>query len=222
MSVQVSTDAADVLFETVVELATSPLASRRGAMGATPDEEAQRHFPPLLLDLCCGGGAIGLEVARAAATHDAPPTCLVVGIELSAAACEDARANAIANGLGADRYRVMCAKVEEALPEALRLLSGQQDGAVAVLDPPRTGVAPAVCKALRATAGIARVVFVSCNPHGHTLRHDYVVKGGSLAANARVLCGPKGRGTPFRLRSVVPVDMFVHTPHVELCLVFER
>ena len=54
-----------------------------------------------------------------------------------------------------------------------------------VLDPPRTGLAPSVCKALRAESAIDRIVFVSCNPHGHTLRHDYVVKGGSLAANTR-------------------------------------
>ena len=92
----------------------------------------------------------------------------------------------------------------------------------AVLDPPRTGLAPSVCKALRAESAIDRIVFVSCNPHGHTLRHDYVVKGGSLAANTKILCKSGGRSAPFILSRAIPVDLFPHTPHVELCLCFER
>lgn len=48
------------------------------------------------------------------------------------------------------------------------------------------------------------------------------MKGGSLAANVKLLCGPHGRGAPFRLRRAVPVDMFSDTPHVELCLLLER
>jgi hypothetical protein len=91
-----------------------------------------------------------------------------------------------------------------------------------VLDPPRTGLAPSVCKALRAESAIDRIVFVSCNPHGHTLRHDYVVKGGSLAANTKILCRRGGRSAPFILSRAIPVDLFPHTPHVELCLCFER
>jgi hypothetical protein len=89
-------------------------------------------------------------------------------------------------------------------------------------DPPRTGLAPSVCKALRAESAIDRIVFVSCNPHGHTLRHDYVVKGGSLAANTKILCRSGGRSAPFILSRAIPVDLFPHTPHVELCLCFER
>ena len=65
------------------------------------------------------------------------------------------------------------------------------------------------------------MVFVSCNPHGHTLRRDYVVRGGNLAANARILCS-RGATPPFRLRSAVPVDLFRDTPHCELVLAFER
>jgi hypothetical protein len=91
-----------------------------------------------------------------------------------------------------------------------------------VLDPPRTGLASSVCKALRAESAIDRIVFVSCNPHGHTLRHDYVVKGGSLAANTKILCKRGGRSAPFILSRAIPVDLFPHTPHVELCLCFER
>ena len=93
---------------------------------------------------------------------------------------------------------------------------------MAIVDPPRTGLSPAVCKSLRAAESIHRVLYVSCNPHGHTMRHDYVVKGGSLAANLRVLCGARGRIAPFGIRRVVPVDLFPHSPHVELCVLCDR
>ena len=75
---------------------------------------------------------------------------------------------------------------------------------------------------MRQAASVRRVVIVSCNPHGFTLRRDYVVKGGSLAANLRVLCGSRGRGAPFALQRAIPIDMFPHTPHVELVLLLER
>ena len=88
--------------------------------------------------------------------------------------------------------------------------------------PAAHGPRPSVCKALRAESAIDRIVFVSCNPHGHTLRHDYVVKGGSLAANTKILCKSGGRSAPFVLSRAIPVDLFPHTPHVELCLCFER
>ena len=224
---QASTQAAEVLFATVVELVTLQ----------------RRATPSLVLDLCCGGGSLGLEVANAvghASTTAGPgagpgaaaPSTRVVGIELNESAAHDAQANAARNGLHSPAYRVVCARVEDALDAVLaEMINAPSDSisgetlvgdAVAILDPPRTGVAPAVCKALRAAERVQRIVFISCNPHGHTLRHDYVVKGGSLSANMRLLCAPNGRGAPFRLCEAIPIDLFPHTPHVELVLRFER
>lgn len=228
---QASTDAAEVLFRTVVELAT----------------DSGCAFPGLLLDLCCGGGVLGLEVARAAVRAGAGLT-RVIGIERDAEAVRDALANAAANGLQPPVYSARAGAVEDLLGEYTLGDTNGRDGAglpssgsagaesedgcrsthpparpvVAVLDPPRTGLAPSVCKLIRAQRNVSKVVFVSCNPHGHTLRRDYVVKGGSLANNLRVLCGPRGRGEPFRVERIVPVDMFAHTPHVELVIVASR
>ena len=84
--------------------------------------------------------------------------------------------------------------------------------AVAVLDPPRTGLSPSVCRALRASEAVGGVVFVSCNPHGHTLRRDFVLRGGNLAANARILCA-RGPTAPFRLCAAVPVDVSARHPN---------
>ena len=225
---QASTAAAEVLFTTLVELVCERI-----------DSSPSRRFPALVLDLCCGGGVLGLEVARAAAAAGAPHT-KVVGIELNASAVLDARANAAANGLTDPLYHAMCAKAEIGIDAALAQCRpsdgiagsgtsrdadegiGGVEGVVAIVDPPRTGLAPSVCKALRAAEGVGAVVFVSCNPHGHNLRHDYVVKGGSLAANLRVLCAPRGRGAPFRIARIVPVDLFPHTPHCELLVLCVR
>ena len=205
---QASTDAAEALFRTVVELAT----------------DGSQSFPSLAIDLCCGGGVLGLEVAKAADYTRGAAATRVIGIELNASSCTDAAANAAANGLHPPQYEVINAKVEDGLPQALsrRVAVAYGETATVILDPPRTGMAPSVCKAIRSSEGCTRVVYVSCNPHGHTLRHDYVVKGGSLAANLKVLCGPRGRGKPFRVSRVVPVDLFPHTPHCELCVLCVR
>ena len=167
--------------------------------------------------------------SAAASTH-------VVGIERDADAVDDANQNAAANGLHPPRYMALAGTVEdlvqrciaERVEESSRRAAAADDHdrsagpIVAVLDPPRTGVAPGVCKALRAAKEISKVVFVSCNPHGHTLRRDYVVKGGSLGNNLRVLCGERGRGVPFKVARIVPVDLFPHTPHVELVVLAVR
>lgn len=67
-----------------------------------------------------------------------------------------------------------------------------------ILDPPRAGcgaeVASAICNRLRPSV----VVYVSCNPN-------------SFARDARVFLA-----SGYRVTDVVPVDMFPHTPHVEL------
>ena len=243
---QASTAAADVLFGTVLELVTaSPMASSTASSPPQPLpsdadpsllQAPKPAFPRLLLDLCCGGGVIGLEIARAAAACG--KAMQVVGIELCEAAVADARYNAALNRLRPPEYTVLHAKAEEGIGQALGAVAvddacgggGGQDGrarshapgVTVVLDPPRTGLAPSVCKALRAEPAVDRVVFVSCNPHGHTLRHVYVIKGGSLAANAKILCASGGRTAPFQMTRAIPVDLFPHTPHVELCICFER
>jgi len=149
----------------------------------------------------------------------------VVGIELCAEAIDDAMANAVRNGLTANT-RFICASAEDGLEPILNkeAQSAGPQGIVAVLDPPRAGLKPAVCEMLRRCAAVRRVVYVSCNPTGRFTRWDYVVKNGSLTDNISVLCGPKNSelGRPFHFAVARPVDMFPYTPHLELVVVFER
>ena len=190
------------------------------SLGCTVVEMATTDgFPDMVLDLCCGGGVLGLEVARAAAEQGVE-AARVLGVELSTSGARDARVNAAANSLRHPQYEVICGKAEDCIGAIAGAATSAN--AVAILDPPRTGMAPSVCKALRATEAVKRVVLCSCNPHGHNLRRDFVVKGGSLASNLRVLCSERGRGTPFRVERIVPIDLFEHTPHVELCVLCVR
>jgi 23S rRNA (uracil1939-C5)-methyltransferase len=122
----------------------------------------------------------------------------VYGIELVPAAIEDAAENARANGIGNCTF--LPGEVRHVLPELVRQ-SVHAD--VVVADPPRAGFHP---KALRALCALmpARVVYVSCNPA--TLARDLA----TLAAAG------------YRVAAVQPIDMFPHTPHIEVVARLER
>jgi len=171
----------------------------------------------------------------------------VVGLELCGDAVKDAKLNATANtvsncsfevGRAEDTIPKVCAAHLSSAAAAAAERSGSAAGAdgdegdgkaggvdsldkeafgscVAVLDPPREGVHWKVIRALRAAPEIERIVYVSCN-------HAAWVE------QARALCcpgdGEGGRtpGEPFRPVKANGVDLFPHTSHVELVVLFER
>ncbi len=143
------------------------------------------------LDLYCGVGALAL--------HLAPRVRRVVGIEVSPAAVEDARANARALGHGNASFRAGPADRELAdiLAEGFRprLVS---------LNPPRRGADPGVIRALRDSPPRA-IAYLSCNP-------------GTLARDLAALCD----GGRFRVEAVVPFDFLPHTDHVEVLAALRR
>ena len=99
---------------------------------------------PVILDLYCGIGTIGLCLADKA-KH-------VHGIEIVKEAVLDANRNAVINGIVNATYT--CGKAEEeTLPEA----------DIVILDPPRAGCRPELLQAA-ANTGADRIVYVSCDP----------------------------------------------------------
>jgi tRNA/tmRNA/rRNA uracil-C5-methylase (TrmA/RlmC/RlmD family) len=101
---------------------------------------------------------------------------------------------------GAANIRIECAPVESLLTgDPLRGFAPE----AIVVDPPRTGLGPAVAEAI-AALGAVRVVYVSCAPP--TLARD-------LAALTK-------RG--LRLAGVRGFDLFPQTPHVEAVAVLTR
>ncbi|OQR94780.1 tRNA (uracil-5-)-methyltransferase [Achlya hypogyna] len=159
-------------------------------------------------DVCCGTGTIGICVASEARK--------VIGVELCKAATDDAAVNADLNAV--KNITFINSKAEDVMKELLRKKPEGEGAefvqqAVAIVDPPRAGLHTKVLRSLRDTRPVKRIVYVSCNP---TV---------SLINDAATLCGPSTsnlRGDPFKPVFAAPVDMFPHTEHCEMIIVFER
>ena len=144
----------------------------------------------LLCDVYCGAGTITLTMAQHCRE--------AVGIEIVPAAVENAKRNAVRNGIANASFRA--GKAEELLP---RMVADGLRPDVIVVDPPRKGLDPAVIRAM-AQAKPDRLVDVSCNP-------------ATLARDAGLL---KDEG--YLVRKVQPVDMFCWTSGVETVALFSR
>src|SRR5208282_6429933 len=90
-----------------------------------------------LVDLYCGVGFFGLELAAAVESF--------VGVEYDQRAIQSARHNAAARKIGNGRF--IAATVEEVLPELLKPFSLQMTSVI--LDPPRKGCLPRTLEFLR-------------------------------------------------------------------------
>ena len=144
----------------------------------------------LLCDVYCGAGTITLAMARHCRE--------AVGIEIVGPAVENARQNAILNGIRNVSFRA--GKAEELLPQ---MVAGGLRPDVIVVDPPRKGLDPAVIHAM-SQAAPDRIVYVSCNP-------------ATLARDAGLL-----RNEGYHVRNVQPVDMFCWTSGVETVVRLSR
>jgi tRNA/tmRNA/rRNA uracil-C5-methylase (TrmA/RlmC/RlmD family) len=112
------------------------------------------------LDLYCGAGLFAGALASAVG-----PSGTVIGIESDRAAVRDARHNL----RDTPWARIHRGDVAEVLGHA-----GWDQASLAVLDPPRTGVArPVLGQLLRPGTALRRVAYVSCDPA--TLARDIAV-----------------------------------------------
>ena len=127
----------------------------------------------------------------------APEAGRVIGMDTVPEAVRNARENARRNGINNAEYHV--GRAEEWLPR--RVSEGFRPDVV-IVDPPRTGLGGGLIDAL-IRVKVPRVIYVSCNPS--TLAKDSapLLKGG------------------YRIRRIVPVDMFPQTSHVEAVCVME-
>lgn len=154
-------------------------------------EYAQLSGEEVVIDAYCGIGTISLFLAQRAGK--------VYGVEIVPEAIEDARRNALLNGVRNAEFAVGAAEV--VIP------AWKQQGVtpdVIVVDPPRKGCDAALLETIVAMRP-ERVVYVSCNPS-------------TLARDLRVL-----EDGGYRTVEVQPVDMFPHTVHIEsVCLLIYK
>lgn len=150
------------------------------------EREAEKQRKPWhLVDLYCGVGFFGIELADAVESF--------VGVEYDQPAIRAARRNAAARGRTNGEF--ISGSVEEALPELLRRFSPQ--ASTVLLDPPRKGCQREILEVLRVQLP-AQIIYVSCHP-------------ATMARDLNILC----EGGVFELARVVPLDMFPQTQHVE-------
>lgn len=136
--------------------------------------------PEKVLDLYCGGGGISLSMAAACGK--------VWGIEVNPSAVEDAKKNAVLNGIS--NVEFYSGSVDLLLPPLLALAPE-----AVIVDPPRAGLGARVLEMLSAQ-GPRTLLYVSCNPEA--LARDLAIfKSHYKAERAEI------------------VDLFPHTDHVE-------
>ena len=142
-----------------------------------------------VLDLYCGVGTITLAMAKSAGK--------VIGVEVIPQAVQDAKDNAVRNGI--ENAEFFCGDAGQA---ALELEAKGIKADVVVVDPPRKGLNADTIEALHRFAP-RRIVYVSCDP-------------ATLARDVALL---KQRG--YSVLNATAADLFPRCAHVEsiVCLV---
>lgn len=141
-------------------------------------------------DLYTGLGSIALYLAKDCRE--------IIGIEEVPEAIDDARENALLNGI--DNAVFHAGDVRQIMDEAFIASHGRPD--LLITDPPRAGMHPQVVEAIR-RLGPPRIIYVSCNP-------------ATQARDIQLL------GEEYRVVRSQAVDMFPHTHHGENVALLER
>jgi len=153
-----------------------------------------------VLDICCGIGSIGLCFAKHCKE--------VLGVEIVAEAIEDAKFNAIQNDI--DTAQFFAGNCDDYVHTFLHQATGED--VLAIVDPPRAGLNNKSISAIRNARGLNRFVYISCAPKAAEKNWFDLARP----------CSKTLKGEPFLLTKAVGVDMFPHTDHKEMVLLFER
>ena len=200
---QINVEGAENLYNVCAELAG--LSSDANAVSNTSNEKSNSSGSTILFDVCCGTGTIGLCLASRC--HK------VIGVDCVPEAVENANNNAQRNGVTNAKF--YAGRAECILGDLLKKETAEDNEnrkIVAIVDPPRAGLHPKAITALRSATEIKTLVYVSCDAKAAM---QSFISLGNPPSN-------RFKGDPFVPRRVVPVDLFPHTPHVELVILFER
>lgn len=145
----------------------------------------------VVMDLFCGTGTIGqiLSTRRS--------DVKIVGVDIVAEAIEDAKRNAVRNGISnVEFYAADVGKFLREHPEFIGKISS------IILDPPRAGIAPKTLQKV-IDLGAKNIVYISCNPSTQARDADTLRKAG------------------YDMEKVSLVDQFPHTGHIEAIAKFK-
>lgn len=144
----------------------------------------------IVFDAYCGTGTISMFLSQKAK--------MVYGVEIIKEAIDNAKANAIQNGVVNTEFIV--GEAEAVIPE---LIAKGISADVVVVDPPRKGCALSLLEAIT-TMKPKKIIYVSCDP-------------GTLARDLSIL-----DKLGYETLEIQPVDMFPQTAHVENIVKTER
>lgn len=153
-------------------------------------EAAELNEDMTVWDLYCGTGSIALPAAKKVGK--------VYGVELVESSINDAKANALMNGIDNANFQVADLHAKDT-PELLDKLPEPE---LIFIDPPRAGMHKnLVAHLLEINA--PKLIYVSCNPSTQARDCELLKEG-------------------YKVVSVQPVDMFPQTYHIESIAVLER
>lgn len=141
---QVNTKAAELLYNTIIEIAKLDSKS-------------------FVIDFGCGTGTISLSLAKSV-SH-------VIGIEIVSSAVDDAKINAKENCI--NNVSFFCGKAEDLIHESISIMKqrraeqNDQGDIIAIVDPPRGGFNTSFIKSIRASP-IRKLIYVACDPKANT------------------------------------------------------
>jgi len=154
-------------------------------------EYAELNSFETVLDLYCGTGSISLFLAKYAKK--------VIGVEIVEKAIENAKENAILNGINnAMFYAGDCDVVVD------RLIKNGEKADIVVVDPPRKGCSEELLNLINDISP-KRIIYVSCN-------------SATLARDIKILEERYG----YTLKKLCAVDMFPNSCHVETVVLLQR
>jgi 23S rRNA (uracil-5-)-methyltransferase RumA len=146
----------------------------------------------VVLDLFCGTGTIGQIIANKSENTK------IVGVDIVAAAIEDAKENAKRNNIeGLKFYAADVGKFLAEHPEYTNKIR------TIILDPARAGIAPKTLKKI-INLNAERLVYVSCNPATQARDTEQLMEAG------------------YTINKISLVDQFPHTAHIETVVLFEK
>lgn len=144
-----------------------------------------------IIDLYCGVGTIGLSMSENAQN--------LIGVEIVPQAVEDAKINAITNGIANSEFIAADAK-----DAAKQLAKRKIKADVIVLDPPRKGCDAELINTVANDFIPEKIVYVSCDP-------------ATLARDCKIF-----DELGYEVKKAVPVDLFPRTVHVETVALLEK
>jgi len=173
----------NLVFEIAPTSFFQPNTAQAAQLLSTISEFLQSTRQQTVYDLFCGLGTIGLFLSHRAGK--------VVGIEDSERSVQLARKNSEINGI--DNCVFQVADAADAFTSDFIQRFGNPDRLV--LDPPRPGLHPKLCKRILRVRP-ERIVYTSCNP-------------ATQARDLRLL------SDAYEIERIQPIDMFPQTYHIE-------